>query len=430
MGKNLIDSVNATKETVLFQKFQNGIQLWSRTGKEPEVGDQDIKYYLDLQEKRLKKYGMEMRITMEDGEEVFSAHRISVNTPILNWTGSSKFNKSNYFHNVHQTVEFLKDKERLDRQTDYITQYQTIIEPDPKDAHIGSTTYVCPNCGAISTVKELQETGCPFCGTHFMMKDLYPKVTNFYNLESPSLSDRQVKTGKKKIITGAAVLAFLYTVVYNFATDQFTWFTNLYTFVGAALLFGVLLYFGTSFFLMGRVLFKGIQSMPVVAGSAGSKNKITKKLKKYDPTFDYEYFEGKALSLARIIMFQDDPENCPQYRGTIQKDAFSDVLDIRYRGGIGVDDIKRQGEEIVVTLKLYLTNILYDGKKIRKKDETVLMEMRHDANFPVDQTFSIVKVNCPYCGGSFDARKKKCCPYCGKEYEAEKGDWVVTVLKR
>ena len=40
MSSNFFDSIKATKYTVLFEKFQKGLQLWSRTGREPEVGDQ------------------------------------------------------------------------------------------------------------------------------------------------------------------------------------------------------------------------------------------------------------------------------------------------------------------------------------------------------------------------------------------------------
>ena len=41
-------------------------------------------------------------------------------------------------------------------------------------------SYSCPNCGAVSTVRELL-TGCPFCKTQFLMSELYPKITNYYD---------------------------------------------------------------------------------------------------------------------------------------------------------------------------------------------------------------------------------------------------------
>lgn len=44
--------------------------------------------------------------------------------------------------------------------------------------------------------------------------------------------------------------------------------------------------------------------------------------------------------------------------------------------------------------------------------------MYHNAEFPLDRSFSIAKVQCSNCGGSFDARKEKCCPYCDQPYDA------------
>lgn len=430
MSSNFFDSIKATKYTVLFEKFQKGLQLWSRTGREPEAGDQDIKYYLALQEKRLKEHHLEMRITMEDGEDIISAHQVSVNTPIFNKTGLSKYNKSNYFQSIHQTVEYFRDGEKIDKQKDYVTFYQTVIDPDTSDSSLGLSSYVCPNCGAISTVKELQDTGCTYCGTHFLMKDLYPKITNYYCLESPGISDKQMKGHKKFIIGGAAVLSLIYTVIMNLVTGDISALTNIFMFLGGALIFAFMLYFGMSIFYLVRLIGMGVKSMTVLSGSAGSKGKITGRLKKYDPAFDYEYFEGKALSLARIIMFHDDLKNCAQYRGTDTEETFSDIIDIKYRGGIGIDSVRRTEDKIKVSLRLYLNNTLDDGKKIRRKDETVRMEMYHDVNFPVDQAFSIVKVNCQSCGGSFDAGKQKCCPYCGNEYDAGRNDWIVTKIER
>lgn len=38
--------------------------------------------------------------------------------------------------------------------------------------------YVCPNCGAVSTVKGLLD-GCDYCNTFFKIDELFPKVTNY-----------------------------------------------------------------------------------------------------------------------------------------------------------------------------------------------------------------------------------------------------------
>lgn len=50
----------------------------------------------------------------------------------------------------------------------------------------------CPNCGAVSNVRELLN-GCKNCKTRFIMDDLFPKVTNFYFVKTYSLANKSTK---------------------------------------------------------------------------------------------------------------------------------------------------------------------------------------------------------------------------------------------
>lgn len=95
-----------------------------------------------------------------------------------------------------------------------------------------------------------------------------------------------------------------------------------------------------------------------------------------------------------------------------------------------MESIQRNQDRIEVVLKLYLTNTIDDGKKISQKDEAIRIWMYHHVQFPVDPTYSIRKVQCPCCGGSFDAREQKTCPFCNQEYDAGINDWVVTKIQR
>lgn len=164
--------------------------------------------------------------------------------------------------------------------------------------------------------------------------------------------------------------------------------------------------------------------------AVGQRKKITRQLSQYDPAFSYEYFEGKALSLARMILFHDDLKNCVQYKGKDISHSFADLIDIQYRGGFGVQSITKNQDRIEVVLRLYLTTTMDTGSKITQKDETIKIWMYHHVEFPVDPAYSIKMVKCPCCGGSFDAGKAKECPYCNQEYDAGVHDWVVTRIER
>ena len=162
----------------LFTSFLRGIENWSRTGQEPKEGDQDVRYYLDLQEHRLK----DRRITME--------YRFPQGSLPVTQAGKVLGGAVNpYGHSLHfssccETVSFSRDGTKLYSKERDVTFYQTIIEPQAGMEHLAEQTYVCPNCAAIAHIGELLDIGCPYCGTRYIMSDLYPKVTNFYTLES------------------------------------------------------------------------------------------------------------------------------------------------------------------------------------------------------------------------------------------------------
>lgn len=413
----------------LFQKFRMGIQSWCRSGKEPRVGSQDMKYYLDLQEKRLKDHDLSLDLRIQPEQDVQSIHQISSDMPVLG-SKFSRFDQFLYVQYVTRTLTFSRNNKELLQKKDCPAMYQTILNPDSADPNLGKTTYVCPNCSAISTIETLQDTGCPYCGTRYLMKDLYPKVTNYYFIDNGFKSESGWKTKKKQMFLAAGCIS-LAQVMYTFLTDaEFGVIQAFGTLLLGFGLWTLILYMGYSLWLLIYTAVQAGKSIPLVSSTAGSKAKLTQKLKCFDPAFDYEYFEGKALALARILMLSQNPDEFVQYHGPKLADRFSDVVDIEYRGGIGVRSIRKNQNRIEVELNLFLTNTVDCGGRLSRKNETIQLNMYHNADFPVDTAFSIVKVQCPNCAGSFDAGKEKTCPYCGQPYDAGINDWVVTKITR
>ncbi len=413
----------------IFQKFRLGLLSWSRTGKTPQAGNQDIKYFLQLQDQRLKAHNLDLELEIQPEEEIMSIHKISSLVPILG-EESSRFDKSLYAQYVTRTENYVRNGKSLLRQKKYLTMYQTILDPATGNTNLHRSDYVCPNCGAISRVEVLQNTGCPYCGTRYLMKDLYPKVVNYYFLDSATIGDREWKTTKKWLFISAGAMSLL-QVLYTVLTDpEFPMIAFVPAVALGMALYGFLIYL---LYSMGKAVWLLIQagkSVPLLCASAGSKKKITARLQVYDPAFDYSYFEGKALSLARILMLSDNPEECVQYQGPKLKDHFSDVVDVQYRGGIGLHSIRRNADRIEVELDLFVTNTLDKGNRLVQKNQTVRLQMYHNTAFPVDEVFSIVKVQCNGCGGSFDAGRLKRCPFCGQKYDSGIRDWAVTGIRR
>lgn len=58
----------------------------------------------------------------------------------------------------------------------------------------------------------------------------------------------------------------------------------------------------------------------------------------------------------------------------------------------------------------------------------VYLTLHHNAEFKVLPEFSINKVECPGCGGSFNAARTAKCPYCDNRYDVSRDDWIVKYI--
>lgn len=195
----------------------------------------------------------------------------------------------------------------------------------------------------------------------------------------------------------------------------------LFSFLGY-LLFGVL-------FLIYS-LFRGLFSVHRFVGRDRARHKITAFLKKYDPAFSYDYFLSKVVSLLKIILFTDDRSNLAVCQGKVAGDAFRDIVDIAYQGTTTLNSCQVEGKYCYLDINLFMSDIHDGGNRIYKKNDIFRMKLCKDITKPEDYGFSIRKVQCRGCGGSFDASRIRYCPYCGKEYDLKEDDWVVLELEQ
>lgn len=400
----------------LFLTFSSQLGEWSRTGKEPELGDWNIRAYLDAQENRLKDMELKRTFEFKPDDRVYKVGDYAVGV-LLNG-----YNKRLNYALGQKKTEYFKDGKIIFSEKMHVPLYQLIKWPVDDKADRKKETYVCPNCGNIEKLEVLESEGCQYCGTRFVMSQLYPKVTNFYTLENTS--DKKRSIGDViRLIPGCLIVALILTFVMLFTDTG----TEAYSFMSIFPVSCILI------FLLGiwfsPIIHEIAENAPVSLGVAGAKRKITSKLRHYDETFSYDYFEGKALSLLRMIVFADDPMNYIQFEGKELSPSFRNIVDMEYRGGVDVNEIKESGEYIEVTLKVFMKNTYYAKGKCKKKNDTMYLHMRHHAKWKVEPEFSIVKVSCHGCGGSFDATKHRNCPFCQKEYDVGIDDWTVLDLE-
>ena len=419
-----------TKEEVLFQRFRLGLMQWCQTGEIPSAADQDLSYYLRLQQRRLEKFGLQMKLNLEPEGSISSVHQISTSVPIFDaFTSLSMFHRFLYFQQMQRTRSFVKDGRTIFSKQDYVGFYQVILNPKEEDQGIASKPYACLNCGAISTIQVLRDQGCPYCKTKYLMKDFYPKVANYYCIDQGVQSSSKIKGNIQKIVLVSALLSFSMCLSSFFADPTYPIILIFLSFLLGTGIWFILCYFAYSIFMLIRVVSQGVRSTTMVAKTTGSKQAITKKLQRWSPSFDYEYFEGKVISIARSILLNEHKKDCLYMQGNHIPTRFENVVDLEYRGGIALHSMNKKEDVIHACFDLFLTVSYYEDERIKVKDERIRMWMQHDAKVPIDQTFSILNVHCDYCGSSFDAQKSTQCPYCHTPYKIQKYDWMVTRIE-
>ena len=405
----------------IYSKFRDDLVYWASSKTEPKTGNHDIQYFLELQQERWKDHHISCKYTFAPEGHIYRASKISNSIPYKDRI--KKYNQYIYHQQINRTISYYQNGQELDSKKEFVGLYETFIDVNTKDKEI---EFECPNCGGLSPLHVLEEDGCPFCGTKYDLEELHTKVTNFFYLQDGSFSDQQWFGYKKWILTislALTVFFMLFHLHHSIFVLILMFFFSFLFFLALVLLAGFILYI--------RQIHQATDEFTqLMEECKGTKKQVSLKLAQYDPSFTYEYFESKAMALARIVLFHNDPDHCLQYEGSRIGDAFFDILDVKYKGGFILNSVRLRQNVVHVNLTLLVTTTTMKDSNIIDQDERITLEMIHNIHFPVDASHSIIKMQCEHCGGSFDARKSNTCPYCGSSYDLESTDWKLIKIYR
>ena len=414
-------------DSKLFLDYLKEWQEWGETGKEPKYADNDLRYSLSLQENRLKKHGLAKKVKIDIEEGPIDLAKIDFGKPLNGMHMIAGKSETSYIKKGSSEV--------IGKRKKYISFYETIVKAPDDHEGVAKRNYSCPNCGSVSKVSELID-GCPYCNTKFTMGELYPKVHNSYILDGmPQGKSFNIEMLKTMIPVGVIVaIVFVVKNLKDVLSGESSpvWFFSETIITGV--IAGVILgYFLFAIRMLGTLFYEGAKVIPLLFGATGGKKKVNKMSIDYFPNLNYEYFEGKALSLLRCVLFSDDPTEFVQYSGGPLSETYKNIVDVSYRGGMGVKEVKEVEadgkEKIQVSLRIFLENAKFDGEKVRLSREVANMTMVHDRHSRVDTGFTITAVTCRSCGGSFNAARERRCAFCNTPFNAEVDDWIVTELK-
>lgn len=400
------------------EQFTDELHQWTLTGKEPSSASIGMRYLLDRQEERLKAADLE-----REEEFIHVKDEIRGTLP----RSGNGFTSKIVYREARQNLTYRKNGKEIRKYSRPVNLYVSFL--DREGSHDEECT--CPNCGHTMKVSEARD-GCPYCGTHFEMDEVYPCAAYYYTV--PGIVERGtlIENLKKEVWIAGIAAAVILMVMCMIAWKE----TPLpFRILGAVLMsalyggvFAFIWYMIRSLILLGKVFFEAGRSLPMLK-ALNSRKKMTAFMEQNEPGFCYEAFEGKILSLLRSVAFEDDRESLCIWEGDRDLSCLDQAVDMQYRGALYIRKHERDGDLLRVRGTAFLTDT-YAGKSISEKDEQFEFTVEKEIDPDFNPGFTFLKVSCPSCNGSFDAMHQKCCPYCSREYEPKRKDWILTDLRK
>ena len=401
----------------IWQKFIAGFKNFDHDDTIFNCVDQDVKYAMLQQRKRWKKFALTVENELEPAGALQNGHNLSKNDGNL-------INRL-YYLTCLRKIKIIKDDKTIYKDKEKEILY--ISELDCGNKVNEETVYVCPGCGAITTVSRLVN-GCSYCGSYFLLSDLYPTITNYYFLSDFSLSPKESKSMIAKwCVSGAVLLLMLFVI--SFISSPKSIVEMIFTIFMAAILGGFVGYMAMSLCLLAKIIFEAIRSV-ILIGKTGLSWRKNRQIKEMIPGFSQSEFEGRIISAIKMIVFSDKSTDLTVYEG---RDVFKNaenIVEMSYGGGIGIRKCFMDKQECHLRIRVPLDNLYYLAGKVKKKREYFDLEVHKVINGETKADFSVQKVKCKNCSHSFDGRYQKYCPYCGSEYRLSDDDWVISCMER
>ena len=405
-----------------YKTFVRQMADWYNGGELPELAGQDLRFVLDLQRQKLRSLGLDLKYEIQNkGSGSIDISSLSLSDRIFTNTIVGGY--------MDITRSVGSSQEQLSKSTADIGLFVMMQELKNGTQLSDNMALCCPHCGAPSTIGMLQ-SGCKYCGTKFIMSELYPKVMN-YMIHERYISERLSNKNKRDLailITACSIPLVIIGLIYDlFAGQGQFMILNIIIgiigrIVGGAMIGGIIFVFKKLFETFG-IIGKGLRGGRHTISTLINANKI----KRYDPEFSSEYFRDKIISLFRMAVYSKDASELACCKCQCPERA-ADIIEAQlFNFNINSCKIKDMVCDAEVTL--FLDCIHYKDGKVKSKTDKYRMCMKKRIKEPTELGFSFAAVKCPSCGASFDARNVKACPYCNSEYLHEEHDWIITDLK-
>lgn len=416
------DLVRVGRLKAIYRSLIEHYDAWTHTGEEPVEVTQEMRRTMDLQERRLKRLGLQREMSTElkygkNGKKIY----------FLECDKSEAYDLIRGTAFGKQKVTIRRGPEIIETKRHGLRSEVYIMEIGNRDLRkVGKSPYSCPNCGAVSTVETLQTTGCGWCGSRFVISDLFPKVV--------AVDYSRYIAWRDHIPAQMLVCMILFALWYLVGTFRTTdptasGFLTVWLAFRAVLkggFYGLLFRFAI-LFVQATVLVIMDERMLRDLGKPKDSDAqaISNRLKRLNCDQDAMFLEIGRLRDS--IIFADDPMRLTRYEGPPLQPEFSRIAWIEREAVHVVKGLQETEDKLILTIGCHLRYwAVENGVPVKKKGRFYLTA-EHGKDCPFNPGFSIRVVTCASCGGSFDALTEKHCPYCGTEYDM-RNTWVITGL--
>lgn len=414
----------SNENNVIIDKFVDEYSQWTVAGNVPEIASLDVNYALELQKHRLDEHNAKIETVFSTKDSTFKDGAVKCITVPDKGDYQTVIGCKDYKTTETVYVNNKKKRKSKIRQNLYVAVTRLLNQN-------ADGAIACPNCGAVSGIRELL-TGCKSCGTRFIINDLFPKVTNFYHIKDEADLIRKIlKPSMLICVLGMIATVMSYSLISNINNGNIVQGSDDFVFqivqcVIVGLIYGTVSgYIVWAAFILIWMMIGAIKSLFLLGPHIKAKTKLPKLMRQIDPNFSYEFFIGKVINLIKLMIFSDDYTNLAAYDGKPMQNKFKDIIDVKYDSTVKFNGFKINGSYCYVDITAYTTVLKIDCGDVKKAKEKFRIVVCKNINAIADAGFSIKKVSCKSCGGSFDATREHNCPYCGNPYHLGNDDWVV-----
>ena len=414
------------KNTEIVDTFVKQYVKWHKREKYPAMTSIDVDNVLDLQRRRLEKYNI--RKEMEFASD--KTHKRALKNFTIIDKGDYQSDVSCKDYKITETY-FVNNIQKI-KTTRWQNFYVTITR---LINHNAKGVAECPNCGAVSEVTDLLN-GCKNCGTRFIVEDLYPIITNFYTINTIAGGEDFVKKTQYAAMAGNSLFLTTFMFLLNGLLGTlspshedflFYWVECFMVGIVGGSVCGMLLW------ITGMILYQlfgSVRGVFLFSSNVKAKSNLPKLMRQFDRNFSYEYFLGKIYNLMKLMIFSDDYTNLAVYDGKPMQNQFKDIIDVNYDSTVKLNSFNIKGAYCYVDITVYTKVLKFNCGNIVKENEDFRMVVCKNIYATTNAGFSVKKVSCKSCGGSFDATREHNCPYCGTPYHLGNDDWVVIDFRK